>query len=638
MARSRREVLKAALRIASAPLVAVPLSQRTAKAAVLIRHPYLQNGRRDRMSILWTTRERGSGAVEFSTDRAFSSAAPASVREFPTAETRLRQPYFQYQADLTGLNPGTEYHYRVLVDGEELIGADDLRLRTAVPSGGFQFVVFGDSGMGTPEQLRLAQMMIRERPALVLHTGDIAYYSGTFEQLENEYFKQYLHLMKRVPLFPCPGNHEYETSGCRPYLAVHAVPSEEVPSTERGRYYSFDWGNAHFLSLDSNESLTAAARGTGKMLEWLDADLQRTRHFWKIAYFHHPPFASGPNENDPQSALARAHLVPILERRGVQLVFGGHEHSYQESHPLRGGNVVGAGQGTVYITSGGGGAFLYPVLPRPRIAYSESAHHYIRVDVDGYRLLMRVIRLDGQEIDRLVLAPPPGINAGAVVNAASFTRSLAPGSLISIFGRQMAADDGSATAVPLPDTIGRLNVTLNGRRIPLLFVSPSQVNAQLPFDVTGQATLRVTTPNGSAETSITIAETAPALFSPASLVHGDGSVITPSSPAVPGEVILVFLTGLGRVTGTITAGQAPASAMAARASVNVQIGTHSVTPLYAGLAPGFVGLYQVNLRLPENLADGVHPLRVVAGGLENAVASNPVNLAVRAPGPGEAGP
>src|SRR5262245_39258783 len=98
--------------------------------------------------------------------------------------------------------------------------------------------------------------------------------------------------------------------------------------------------------------LVEAAIDQGAMLRWLENDLAATRLFWRIVFFHHPPFAAGPNQNDAQCILARERIVPILERHGVQLVFNGHEHSYQRTEPLLAGHIVRPDQGIVYMTTG----------------------------------------------------------------------------------------------------------------------------------------------------------------------------------------------------------------------------------------------------------------------------------------------
>lgn len=607
-------------------------------AATLARYPYLQNVRSDRATVLWTTLEKGLGTVEYSTDRSFSRRATARVREFLPSETGLGYTYYQYEAELAGLSPGTEYLYRVTVDGQIMPTPenDEARFRTAGPPP-FQFLVFGDSGTGSEGQLQVAARMTAERPALLLHAGDVVMPVGGFPEYQAFYFDPYARLMLRAPIFPCPGNHDYETRDAAPYLAVHSLPAEDVPAADRGRYYSFDRGNVHFVSLDTNRPFDEALAGTGEMLKWLERDLEKARAFWRVAYFHHPPYGFGYHESETRLALVRGYLVPILERYEVNLVFNGHEHSYQRTWPLRNGEVMEPDQGTVYVTTGGGGSQLYPPSPKYTLAYGESAHHFMRADVEGYRMTLRAIRADGKEIDRFTLAPPPLLSYGAVVNAASFTPTLAPGGLVSIFGWYLAAEENRPSNLPLPANLSGVSVTLNGRPVPLVYVSGTQINAQLPYDVQGRATLMVTTPNGAAVVPVTVSEVAPAIFYTAgvqpAVVHSNGALVSAATPGNTGEWITVYLTGLGRLNGEIAAGQAAPSSppLTANGPVEVRLGGRTILPSFAGLTPGFAGLYQVNLQIPGDLASGTHELRVVVKG----VATESVNLAVRSNLPGQ---
>jgi len=239
------------------------------------------------------------------------------VTELLPAETDLGTPCYHHTVELSGLEPNTEYFYGIVRDDGALTANEPLSFRTACP-GALSFLAFGDSGSGSAEQQILAGWMKKENPSLVLHLGDLAYPNGSFEDFQAYYFDPCRDLMKRVPFFPCPGNHDYMTRDAFPYLALHDLPQlRSVPEQDRGRYYSFDWGNVHFVSVDSNAPLVLAAGGQGSMLDWLEQDLRATRQYWKIVYFHHPPFAGGPNENDASSELARRYLVPIVERHGV---------------------------------------------------------------------------------------------------------------------------------------------------------------------------------------------------------------------------------------------------------------------------------------------------------------------------------
>ena len=109
--------------------------------------------------------------------------------------------------------------------------------------------------------MSIARLVAAEPASFLMHAGDIAYTHGTQENFQNTYFDVYRQILGSVPLFPCPGNHEYLNGDATAYLASYAVPTENVPDEDQGRYYSFDWSNAHFICLDSNRSL---AGGSGR--------------------------------------------------------------------------------------------------------------------------------------------------------------------------------------------------------------------------------------------------------------------------------------------------------------------------------------------------------------------------------------
>jgi uncharacterized protein (TIGR03437 family) len=487
--------------------------------------------------------------------------------------------------------------------------------------------VFGDSGTGSAAQLALAKRMIdNETPSLVVHTGDLSQESGTIEQLTSNYLDVYGPLMSRAAFFATPGNHDYYTEAGAPCFAVHAPPPSDVPAEDVGKYFSFNWGSAHFVSLDSNLlEYPAAAR----MLEWLERDLQRQTKFWKIVYFHHPPYPSGHHVDDPVSALVRTRVVPILERYGVQIVFTGHEHSYQRTVPLAGGEPSGSAPGTVYVTSAGGGGVLHYIRSTPKHAASISAHHYIRGEIRGSRLILTAVGIEGQVIDRTTIEVPTSPVAEAVVNAGSFTQSIAQGSLISIFGRDLAVEDRIAGKAALPFELGGTTVTVNDERVPLLFVSPYQINAQLPYGLKGPAKLRVASRNASTELDIEIADAAPALVHvsgevPAVYAAVSGSVVSETSPIGAGEYATMYAVGLGGGAGA-KAGQPLDEVTAVTQSVMVQVGASTEPAEFAGLMPGIVGVYQINFRVPESTPEGANGLRVVV----NSAMSDPATMFVR---------
>jgi uncharacterized protein (TIGR03437 family) len=624
--------------------VAAPFLTRLSAAGFTLDHlPYLQDVSDDHAVVLWTTLESGAGRVEFSSDRSFSRVAQATSRQFTAGQTNRANGYFQHQATLTGLRPGTQYFYRVTMDGQAL-SVQPTSFTTAGP-GPVNFIVIGDSGQGTIGQAQLATRMAREDVSFALHTGDVAYPDGAFRDFDANFFDAYKGMLGNMPTFLVPGNHDYYTSSGAPYRALTASPATPgVPLADQGRYYSFDWGDVHFIALDTNDPLALPQSGRFPMLDWLERDLQQSRKFWKIAYFHHPPYpASEHHESDEVSAVVRSLLVPILDRYGVPLVLCGHDHNYQRFFPMTGGQKVADGTGTQYIVTGGGGATLFDVpASSPILAKGIAQYHYLRAEVNGPKATIRAISVNGEEIDRFVVSPSPVLSSGGVVNAASLSAGLSPGALVSIYGRFLTVRDDQARAFPLPVDMQGTKVSINGQNIPLIFASPGQINAQLPFGVSGKGTLTVTTGNASANVPISIDDVAPAIFAgpmPA-ILRNNGTLVTQDSPAQPGDFVSIFMTGMGTVNGSIAAGQAAPNAplYSCAGRVEVVVGTDSLSPAFAGLAPGFAGVYQVVVQIPQGLRYGMYNLQVIARGAGSNTVQIPVGFPPAPPPPPDPDP
>jgi len=585
------------------------------------RQPYLQRLLAQSVSILWTTAQQGSGSVIVTDPNGVAFTVSGAVRSFLPSETGLAATYYQYQADVAGLREGTSYSYAVAVDGQIVAyGPSQYSFTTPAP-GKFSFLAFGDSGDGSPQQLALTQQMLVE-PGLakVIHLGDLAYESGTFAQFEANYFALYAPLMSRLPFFATPGNHEYLTDNAAAFMAGSSAPvgNVPVPAADLGRYYSFDWGDAHFVAIDSNLLPTAAET---RMLAWLDADLAATGKYWKIVFLHHPPYPTGTHLADPICAQVQQSVNPIVEAHGVQLVLSGHEHGYERSWPLAGGQPVNSGPSTTYVISGGGGMVLEDVGSLPQCALSVAAFNYLRVDIDGSQLSFSAIGLGGNVIDTVTLNPPPVVAANGVLSIGDFTPAVAAGSLASIFGQNLAIRSSSSSAFPLPTQLGGVTVTANGLPVPLLYVSPTQLNVQIPYAVAGQVTIRVATANGSISTVIPVMPVAPSILA----VTAQNAVCSATNPALPSGYVTVYATGLGPADSSVATGQAaPFSANSVAAPVQVWLDEAALQPSYAGMAPGFAGLNQINFKIPAGCTPGSHQLRISAG----PASSQPASLIV----------
>ena len=250
---------------------------------------------------------------------------------------------------------------------------------------------------------------------------------------------------------------------------------------------------------------------------------------------------------------------------------------------------------------------------------------------------------------RLAFAPP-SLNAGGTINNASFAigSPVSPGSLVSIFGTGLAGDAAVALGTSLPFELGTTALTLGGDPMPLIHAFPTQVDAQIPWELAGKtsAPLTIVTDDLSGNTvTVPLAEFSPGIYTAtgngsgqgAILINGTSTLAAPAGGAIAGQparrgadYIDIFATGLGPVTNQPSSG-APAPAnpnplAQTMSTATVTIGGVPATPTFAGLAPGWVGLYQVNVLVPANAPAGdAVPVVISVGGLT----SNQVTMAVQ---------
>jgi predicted phosphodiesterase len=342
------------------------------------REPYVQGVTASSAVICWVSQHPGSGVVEY-----------GKTPELGCKETdpRVRR---RHVVALAALDPGSTYHYRV----EGVGGSSSVCFRTA-PVGDdsrFSFAVVGDSGSGGKGQLAVAALLERLRPDLVLHTGDVVYPAGQERHYDRRFFAPYRNLIKTVPLFPVLGNHDVRKGNGAAFLENFHPPLGSPGSTKR--YYSFDWGNTHFVALDSE--LYHGDRGSNpeEQRDFLERDLATTRKRWTVAFLHRSPYGSSRHGGDEK---VREDLEPLFVKHGVDLVFSGHDHVYERTVPIT---------GVTYVVSGGGGRRLYPAGNGELTASSVSVHHAVLVRVSGSRLLLETLEVGGKVVDRSELYQP----------------------------------------------------------------------------------------------------------------------------------------------------------------------------------------------------------------------------------------
>lgn len=226
----------------------------------------------------------------------------------------------------------------------------------------------------------------------------------------------------------------------------------------------------------------------------------------------------------------------------------------------------------------------------------------------------------------------PLISSGGVVNLASYAATLSPGSLVSIFGSNLSTASGGATSVPLPTSVAGTSVLVNGRSAPLFYVSPTQINLQLPYETAVGAASVVVQSSGTASnpSSVTVSATSPGLLGYGNnrlvAVNQDGSINGADTGEAVGRSVVIYGVGLGAVDNAVATGAAASGAPLSRprAATSLSIGGRAATIAFIGLTPGSVGLLQINATIPS-LAPGNYPVILTVGG----VASNAPLLTVR---------
>jgi hypothetical protein len=279
-----------------------------------------------------------------------------------------------YVATLTGLKLNQRYHYRVRMNGELLLEG---YFTTRKPRGAkVRFVAFGDNSCGDISDHAIAYYAYRARPDFVMNTGDNVYSSGLDSEYARYFFPVYnadlagphigAPLLRSVPYYSVISNHDVTGKDAENrnvadftqhadalgyYTNLHLPlngPDPATPTIASGNAdaiarfadcagkrfpnmanYSFDYGDAHFLCLDSNVYVDPTDKA---LQDWIAADLKATDAAWKIVIYHHPAFTAGTAHFSEQQMRV---LAPLFEQHGVDVILNGHVHNYQRTRPLR---------------------------------------------------------------------------------------------------------------------------------------------------------------------------------------------------------------------------------------------------------------------------------------------------------------
>jgi len=395
-----------------------PQTQVAGEMLGLTRGPYLQVGTSTQITVRWRTDLATNSRVQYG----LAANDLSSSVEHLTVAT-------EHEVTLPNLTLDTKYYYAVGSSTSTLASGSDYSFVTAPIVGSAKKTrvwVLGDAGTANSSQQAVRDAYYNFTGAtptdLWVMLGDNAYDDGTDLEYQAAVFDIYPTMLRQSVLWPAFGNHDGHSASSLPptgvFYDIFTLPGQGeaggVPSGTEA-YYSFEYGNIHFISLNSEDISRAT---TGAMLTWLQQDLAANTKPWTIAFWHHPPYSKGSHNSDTESQLIemRQNALPLLENGGVDLVLTGHSHSYERSFLLDGhygasgtltndmkrnfesGSVNTGGaytkplpgaashQGAVYVVAGSSGKTSGGSLNHPAMFFSLNALGSLVLDVDGNRL------------------------------------------------------------------------------------------------------------------------------------------------------------------------------------------------------------------------------------------------------------
>lgn len=415
--------------------------------ASIVRGPYLQKASDSQLTIKWRTDLNSLGKILYGT----------SLNNMTDSITEVSAS-MEHKLALTNLTPATKYYYEIKDSlGVQMESASDLYFQTHPPistDGSLTAWILGDCGTGNSDARAVRDAYYdyigTDHTDLMLFLGDNAYSDGTDQQYQSALFENmYEEKLKNTIAWSCIGNHDGHSadsdSQTGPYYDIFSFPTAaESGGSASGTeaYYSFDYGNVHFIILDSYDTDRSVG---GAMYNWCLNDVQNTMAKWIVAVWHHPPYTKGSHDSDLESNLIqmRERFLPILEDNGVDLVLSGHSHSYERSYYLNGhygssgtfdsalhtvgdsgdgngkpdGNGAyrraingdGQGEGSVYITTGSAGKISDGDLDHQAMFYSVSELGSCVLEINMDTLSVKFLRETGAVDDYFTITKCKGL-------------------------------------------------------------------------------------------------------------------------------------------------------------------------------------------------------------------------------------
>lgn len=358
----------------------------------ITKGPALLRVYQDRVAVMWETSAPGLCNLHYGQ----GDKASMQIRSIPRRVTyevkpkgrrAYRKTAYIHKVWVRNLKAGQVYGYRIL--GQDIkSGAYSFRTVPA-DTDKTRFVVYGDTRTNPDIHEKLVKLIIRQKVDFVVHVGDMLASGNKYEQWGPQHFKPVKGLVETVPMYIIKGNHEGTNGNYEKLL---------IPPGERNNF-AFDYGPVHFFCGDNSNKKTRPA----ELLRLIAEDARSSDARWKFVSVHKPIV----NFAHHWSAWGHPEAIPALSRANIDFVFVGHSHLYERFRPVEPGPGAYGGYVT-YITTGGGGAPLHEIDQMKYHAYTKETNQFCLFEIDGDKLKMDVIDIEGNVIDRLRLTKSRG--------------------------------------------------------------------------------------------------------------------------------------------------------------------------------------------------------------------------------------
>lgn len=458
-----------------------------ANAASLVRSAYLNSVSPSGIVVRWRTDLATDSKVSFGTTL---GAYTNSITNSSVTTEHIVQ--------LTGLSAATKYYYQIGSTTAVLQGDAENYFSTSPVSGSTSPVriwALGDFGAGTTIESAVRDAYMTYTGStytnLFIWLGDNAYETGTDANYQTNVFGYFGSQFKHFPVMPAPGNHDYANVGYQsasalttnwPYYDNFTMPTAaEAGGVASGseKYYSYNYANIHFITLDSYGALN---NSSSPMYQWLNSDLAANTQRWTIVYFHHSPYTMGSHNSDTEAELIamRQNIAPLLEQYHVDLVLNGHSHVNERSYLIKGhfglANTFTPAMkvstatnaftksppydGTIYVVAGSGGkagGTSQTGWPMPCMYFSnKTLNCSVVIDVTGDNLSCKFIATDGTIPDQFTITKTGAARYSATDGESLLGLNVYPNPSndeFTVFYEQM--EEGNVT-MKLMDITGRL--------------------------------------------------------------------------------------------------------------------------------------------------------------------------------------